>query len=86
MAKGIIPKNDGTEYKVIEQYTQSNFTQMELGSVVMDYYFGLYWTVISNDGNCVTLKETKLNDDGNGVTTNLHNGEFINTFCLLEEV
>ena len=85
MARGIIPTNDGTTYKIIEQYTQSNFLQMEVGNIVMDYALSLYWKVISNDGSCVTLKNVKLDDNGNGVTMNLRKGQFNNTFCVLEK-
>ena len=85
MARGVLAKKDGTSYKIIKQFTQNNFTQMEIGDVVLDYTFSLFWKVIANDGECVTLKNIGDNEDESGVTMNLRAGEFTITFCLLEE-
>ena len=45
--------------KIIDQYANGNYTDMVVGTVVLDYALSSYWTVISNDGKEVVLKNLK---------------------------
>ena len=86
ISKGIIPASDETTVRIIGKFTQKNFLDMDKDDIVMDSVLGLFWKVILNDGENVVMKQTALNDSGNGVTITLSDGQFNNTFVMLEEV
>ena len=42
--------------KIVEQYSNGTYTNMMPGTVVLDYALSSYWSVLSNDGKKIRLK------------------------------
>ena len=69
------------------EYNNKNFLKMETGTIVKDV-LSLKWEVLSNDGKEVVLKNIPSNPAlrDKGVRMTLREGEFNNSFSLLEKV
>lgn len=70
--------------KIIETYTNGTYVNMVPGTVVLDYALSCYWSVLSNDGKKVRLKNLK---GGEGAAEIIVSDETThNTFVLMDVV
>ena len=70
--------------KIIEQYTNGTYVNMIPGTVVLDYALSSYWSVLSNDGKQVHLKNLK--GGKNAVKMVVSDETTHNTFVLMDVV
>ena len=70
--------------KIIETYTNGTYVNMVPGTVVLDYALSSYWTVLSNNGKEVRLKNLK--GGKNAVKMVVSDETTHNTFVLMDVV
>ena len=68
--------------KIVKQYSNGNYVEMMPGTVVLDYALSSYWSVLSNDGKTVRLKNLKGGE--NAAEMNISDKTSHNTFVLLD--
>lgn len=68
--------------KIVKQYSNGNFVEMMPGTVVLDYALSSYWSVLSNDGKTVRLKNLKGGE--NAAEISVSDETTHNTFVLLD--
>ncbi len=68
--------------KIVKQYCNGNYNEMIPGTVVLDYALSSYWTVLSNDGKTVRLKNLKGGE--RAVEMNVSDETAHNTFVLMD--
>lgn len=67
---------------ITETYTNGTYVNMIPGTVVLDYALSSYWTVLSNDGKQIRLKNLK--GGKNAVEMNVSDKTTHNTFVLMD--
>ncbi len=70
--------------KIIETYTSGTYVNMVPGTVVLDYALSSYWSVLSNNGKEVRLKNLKGGEDA--TETIVSDETTHNTFVLMDVV
>ena len=68
--------------KVVKQYSNGNYVEMMPGTVVLDYALSSYWSVLSNDGKTVRLRNLKGGE--NAAMISVSDETTHNTFVLLD--